>query len=437
MAGAYTVKILGSDDFDKLPFKRIMENPGPVMGAADRRTKTAYVRDTGFNDFTKATIEHELDELMAQTSPHEEDGIRYKDFSQSFGNFLGNIPVIGSVAKPLGQLAGGGIDLLGAGARKVGLPSFNMGAPSPAAPMAMAGSNIGGAMVNNIPRIKSATTFPGFGSGFGASTINRPLTNLFQKPTAPTDGTSAAPSFMQRIFSGAKKGLAPSSGGGTQVGGFDFGETVGRALPGVATSFMGNLFAPKVTAPDLSGIRSDLASRIGEGGSPAYDLGFGEASRILNAPTQDVPDEVFAASERSIDEGLADNLTNLRNTFKALNPTANVENNSAFVEQKQRLERDAELAKANLRAQVSFDYVNQQMARRVQTMQTVLNLDQAQFDQYAQLAQLDVYELMMKTGIDAQTATEFKQLFGNIGQVLLQNAFPGGQGGSGGITINV
>lgn len=73
----YTVRILSEADFDKLPYKRARTS----LGLADAKTGVAYVRDTGYNDITKDTIGHELDELMAKVSPHEEDGIRYKDLA--------------------------------------------------------------------------------------------------------------------------------------------------------------------------------------------------------------------------------------------------------------------------------------------------------------------------------------------------------------------
>ncbi len=57
-------------------------------------------------------------------------------------------------------------------------------------------------------------------------------------------------------------------------------------------------------------------------------------------------------------------------------------------------------------------------------MSEVLRLDTAQFQQYSQLAQLNMAELMIKTGIDQQTAMDFKTLFGNIGGQMLQSAFP-------------
>ena len=67
---SYTVKILSPEDFKKLPFSRVNE-PG-TLGAADPKSRIAYVSDTGYNDVTKTVISHELEELMAESSPHED-----------------------------------------------------------------------------------------------------------------------------------------------------------------------------------------------------------------------------------------------------------------------------------------------------------------------------------------------------------------------------
>ena len=77
----YTVRILSEKDFDALPYKHAKTS----LGLADAKTGVAYVRDTGYNDITKGTIEHELDELMATVSPQEEDGIRYKNLASLAG----------------------------------------------------------------------------------------------------------------------------------------------------------------------------------------------------------------------------------------------------------------------------------------------------------------------------------------------------------------
>ena len=70
----YTIKLLDNKEYDALPVKRAKTS----LGCADTKTKTAWIRKTGVDLFDLGTIQHEIDELVAKVSPHEEDGIRYK-----------------------------------------------------------------------------------------------------------------------------------------------------------------------------------------------------------------------------------------------------------------------------------------------------------------------------------------------------------------------
>lgn len=72
----YTIHILSDEDFDKLP----IGNPSEALGMSQPSTKTAWIRQTNVRDMDLGTINHEFDELMANTSLHEIDGIRYKGF---------------------------------------------------------------------------------------------------------------------------------------------------------------------------------------------------------------------------------------------------------------------------------------------------------------------------------------------------------------------
>ena len=87
----YTIKILKNEDFDNLPYPRAKE----ALGMSVMKTKTAYIRETGIKGLDQSTLEHEFDELMAQTSEHEIDGIRYK------------LPLLGPLFAALGKLIGG------------------------------------------------------------------------------------------------------------------------------------------------------------------------------------------------------------------------------------------------------------------------------------------------------------------------------------------
>lgn len=95
----FSIRVLEDREFDQLPYKYAKE----ALGCADPSTNTAYVRNTHWGDISKTvnllTIQHELDELVAKTSPHEVDGIRYKKGRDIFAPIgtalLSLIPVAG------------------------------------------------------------------------------------------------------------------------------------------------------------------------------------------------------------------------------------------------------------------------------------------------------------------------------------------------------
>ena len=115
---------------------------------------------------------------------------------------------------------------------------------------------------------------------------------------------------------------------------------------------------------------------------------------------------------------MTDDLEALRNEFKAVNPTANVENNSAFLDKKQELIERSREQRTAARDELSFQNEQEQLERKFQTMQVALNLDQAQMTQYTQIAQMEIDQMMLQYGIDADTATKFKQMFADLGRTV-------------------
>lgn len=462
----YTVKILPSEEFDKLPFKRAKE----ALGAADAKTGIAYIRDTGYNDVTKTVIAHELDELMAKTSPHEEDGIRYflgflgPIFSglfkaaatgakflgstalkgaQSVGNFLTPGPAMfGPAAKGAGALAplgASGYNPAAAAASVSGKPlsSLANSGYNPSAAASAGGGNIFSAFSKSAGNALAPLSMSGYNPAAAASANPLEMFSPKNFPISTTLKSAPKADFFSQAMSGIKNLITQQPEGDEDnsiLGQFK------KAAPGAAISMLGNLFAKDVAAPDFSSVTDPLRSRIeGQEGltGPAFDLGFGEAKRTIDAPLGEVPEEVFGQSEKLRNQQLTDDLTQLRNQFKALNPTADVDNNSAYLREKSRLEERAREDKANSRAAVSYDYTNQEMQRRLSTMQTLLNLDQAQTTQLIQLAQLDAYEIMAKTGIELEEANQIKQLFGSFGEAVMQSQFPSNAAKNAGTIINI
>lgn len=393
----YTVRILSSEEFDKLPFKHAKTS----LGAADPSTNIAYVRDTGFNDITKDTIAHELDELMANVSPHEEDGIRYKNLGNvfsSFGNAIGSVakPVvkgIGAVAKAPFQLAGSAIK----------------GLTSPGGVFGRFGG--GGAQPTSIPTppgFPGTATFPGVGQG--------PLPS----PTLGGGTTSAGSNIFDRFVSGAAKLFAPKpdvnvpQDGSSEKGAFDLFRNL--AVP-LATTAVGNLFAPKVDTPDFSSISESLRSAAtGKTPSEFRQLGGDSLREIIGRDITAPPDTAFSQGDIFNEEQLQDDLKALEQAFKAANPNANVANNSAFLEERNRLIERARERRTAARDALGFEFERQQRYEKLEATRIALDLDQAQMNQLMQLAQLDVSEIMLRTGITFGEAQQVKKLFGDLGQ---------------------
>ena len=461
----YTVKVLSEVEFDKLPYRHTKTS----LGLADAKTGVAYVRDTGYNDLTKDTISHELDELMATVSPHEEDGIRYKNLASlgagaGAGVLSSMVPFLrpfqGALSAGAGALAadkgnrlqgalqgfsGGGI---GTGVGGGVFDAFK-GVSSP-------GGTFGKALQNFVPGVERgltqyAGTVPGFG-GVGTDNPTGALAKFFSggagAPTQttaklatqagqtggtsgiPTPGQVGAPLLAERLGGQTGAGTVSSTIGQDTplkpgTGTFSISEAIKKALPGLAIAGAGDLFAPKVNAPDTSGIQSRLDEQIKTGGEPmAKEAGLNEMFRILGSPIDTPPEAAFNQGDIYADRQLTDDLTALRNEFKAVNPNANVDSNSAFLNKKQELIERSREQRTAARDELSFQFETQQLQTKYNTMVQALNLDQSQMSQYVQLAQMEIDQMMLQYGIDAQTAANFKTMFADLGR--LQGQQPSG-----------
>lgn len=414
----YTVKILSEASFRKLPFSRIQENPDDVLGASDPKAGIAYIKDTGYNDVTKNVIAHELDELMATSSPHEDgDGIRYFSFGDIFKFFGGAAK---SIAKPIAR----GVGAIAKAPFQLG-SSIIKGLTNPGGVFSKFSGGRGDSPVS-IPTPSGAgtATFPGFGQGPIPRASTGSIPGFSGPNPAPSfgGGTTSAGGGLGNIF---RNLFAPQQGGGGEEGG-DGGGALDLfrniALP-VGISSLGNLFAPKAEAPDFSGITSGLRDTVtGANASPLRQLGELRLTENLNTDITEPPDALFTQGDRVSEERLTKDLKNLEQAFKAANPRVNVENNSAFLEARNEIvERERQL-RGEERDRVSSAFVNQQKTQRAQDIQTALNLDQAQTQQLIQLAQLDVAQIVAQTNISFAEAQQVKQLFGDLGSLVAQNS---------------
>lgn len=79
----YEIKVLDSEQFDSVAKSdpRYSYVDGSNMGFADREKGVAYVRNSHVHDLNKYLINHELEEMVEDSSEHEDaNGIRHKKF---------------------------------------------------------------------------------------------------------------------------------------------------------------------------------------------------------------------------------------------------------------------------------------------------------------------------------------------------------------------
>lgn len=455
----YTLKILSSEDFDKLPYKHAKTS----LGAADAKTGVAYVRDTGYNDITKATISHELDELVTNVSPHEEDGIRYKSLaSLGAGAGAGALsslipglknfsPIIsagaGALANRKGQpwkgalqgFAGGGAGsaLLGGGkAALQGLTqpggTFGKAWEGFMPGVKQAGLNYAGAIpgmggigtANPTGRIAQVLSKFGSGGTTGATGATPATVGALKQPAA----ISATPP-MTRIGSNASV-QAPSAiqtATNTENIGTSIMDQFKKMIPGMAVSMSGNMFAPKVDVPDIAGVGERLKGELQAGtmGDPvAKKMGMAELSRVLNQNIGEVPSTAFTLGDIENEQAKTKALQNYTNHFKSIRPGADFQNDPEFLRGYTEIENKYDQIRVAQRDQMQFEYNQQQLQQKYQYMVQALGIDQYQMQQYVQLAQLEIDQLMLEYGLSVEEATQFKQMFGDLGQIMMQGQQP-------------
>lgn len=296
----YIIKVLDDVDFNNLPYKHVRES----LGCADPKTNTAYIRRTHWGEVSNTvdllTLQHELDELLATVSPHEEDGIRYKKGRDIFG-VVG--PAILSAFNPaLGALSAAGYQ-----GYKV-----SKGESAPwQIPLSAALTFAGGKAFRGMDAFKAgAEASKGVGGGWFGQTLSGAQSVLGFTPGAVStmsqmglpaaSGMGLAPSAATRYGTVASLlGQGAAAGGASNIGAPTFeygGRSYTAAPPGVSTTpgAVSSEYSPYgiygyPTGGQPEGVTSLLRQGVGGiniGMSPGYETGTtAETARGAITPT--------------------------------------------------------------------------------------------------------------------------------------------------------
>lgn len=114
-----------------------------------------------------------------------------------------------------------------------------------------------------------------------------------------------------------------------------------------------------------------------------------------------LPGNAEAAINRNLDIQFEDQMKNLRNVYKNVRPGTDYTTDSAYQRDLANLQRNQTLNRADALAGPQLQYA------------------QADQQRLMELANTDIAQIMMETGMSSQEAEQFKQSFSNIGTSLI------------------
>ena len=455
----YLIQVLDAEAFDKLNYKYVET----AVGITDTNKKRIYIRNMGNNTLNHNIIEHELDEAGGNYfeghEPSDERGIRYKSFMRSFGKtFVGRyvvpaalfaIPGVGPAlaatysavnayqkeSTPRAAIMGG-IEGLAAGVGgqgviggvKAGLAAGAKGGLMAGAKAVLPGMAAGAkAGLIALPGIT-----PGMFGGTAASGIAGAGTSTLYGGAAPTaTGIGTTFSGNAALGTGFTSGIGAGASPMAMAGLPNLGQaaapaaakfSLGKTLAGFGIAGLGQGLVKTPTMPE-SGEVNRLKGMMSETGtiSPIGSLGLEKLTGRLGESWKGLPEDYKTAIKADYAQPYEDAKRNLTNQYKALRPGMDIENDSAFRKDMSRLEGDFADRISNRMVQLEQQERTNYLNRQAQDIQQALNLDQQTFQNYTEMAQLDLDKIMMKYGLDYATASQFKSIFGNFGSLLAQS----------------
>ena len=189
----YEIKVLKSNEFDKLPYRGIEDS----LGIADVKKNRVFVRDTGMHELNRYLINHEIDHLVEEHATDEDAyGIRHKKgpklFKDIFMPFL-SAGLSGDKAGAAGSALGGISDIFGWGKQPEASGSYqpqqnqqtqNSGSYAPSggfgSPMNLFGNQSMGSASGSLPEAVSGSYQPSITTGLGGQQSELPP-ELMQK----------------------------------------------------------------------------------------------------------------------------------------------------------------------------------------------------------------------------------------------------------------
>ena len=187
----------------------------------------------------------------------------------------------------------------------------------------------------------------------------------------------------------------PSVGGG-------FSQDVNAAPAKKSGSFMDMFQNPLLQGLGIMGAGNFI------GGSPKLpSFNTPEVEAYKNFHAGGISPEAEASINRTVDINQDQQMKNLRDTYKNVRPGTDYTTDSAYQMDLANLQRKQTLDRSDAIANASLGFSQQEMQKA------------------SELAQLSIGEIMLRTGMEAEEASQIKQMFGNVGSMFMtKGLFP-------------
>lgn len=241
----------------------------------------------------------------------------------------------------------------------------------------------------------------------------------------PSFNSMPSPSFSASTPSSNLMNTSSGFGGSTPTGSMNTMDMFKSLVPGAAVAGIGSLLAPKVEAPDYSGVMDQFKNQIQTGGNPeARQAAMNQYLGTLGTP-DGASGESAVANARLINERQkADAVKQIQDQFSANN--GSLTGNSAY---------DAAITKSNAAydqnyaaqaAQAQYQADQAQQQNKLAAANALAGMDQTQLQYYAGLAGLSIEQIQEKTGMDVASANAIKNIAATAGEMMMQKSLMGG-----------
>jgi len=162
-------------------------------------------------------------------------------------------------------------------------------------------------------------------------------------------------------------------------------------------------------------------SQVKSGGTPLGQLGQSKLTEQLNQNYEPLAQPEIDAALRELERNQVIEEDKVRDLYRNLRPGTDPSTDSSFQRDLSTVSDQFSRAKADTLATRTRDtqaIFNQQ---RVQQIQTALGANEQQMNQLAQIAQLDILQIMTQLNLDYAQAQAFKETFLGLGGDLLRS----------------